>query len=62
MSHQAGNETALRPLAREGRLTFSRLTCRGILAASRLAWAGLVWTGQRAEGWDLVLARQEPRS
>ncbi len=38
MSHQAGEEFVLRTLAEEvRRLKFSRLTYRGILAASRLA-------------------------
>ncbi len=63
MSHQADEEYVLRTLAREGgRLTFSRLTYDGILAASRLARAGRVWTGKQAEGWDLVLIQQKPGS
>ena len=62
-SHQAGEDVVLRTLAREGgRLQFSRLTYDGTLAASRLARASRVWTGKQAEGWDLVLVQQKPRS
>ena len=45
-----------------GRLQFSRLTYDGILAANRLARANRVWTGKQAEGGDLVLVQQKPRS
>lgn len=55
MSHKTGNREG-------GQLKFSRLTYDGILAASRLARGSLVWTGKQAEGWDLVLAGQEPGS
>ncbi len=62
-SHRAGEDVVLRTLAGEGgRLQFSRLTCDGILAASRLARANRVWTDKQAEGWDLVLVQQKPRS
>jgi uncharacterized protein YjhX (UPF0386 family) len=49
MSHKADNQALLRTLATEGgRLKFSRLTYRGILAANRLARAGHVYIDKKA--------------
>jgi hypothetical protein len=63
MSRKADEEYVLHTLATEGgRLKLSRLIYDGILAAGRLARANLARTGKQAEGWDLVLARQEPAS
>jgi hypothetical protein len=63
MSHQADEDVLLRTLAREdGGLKFSRLTYDGILAANRLARANRVYIDKQAEGWDLVLIQQKPRS
>jgi hypothetical protein len=63
MSSQTDEDVVLRTLAREGGwLKFSRLACDGILAAGRLARANRVHIDKQAEGWDLVLIQQKPRS